>query len=73
LDHQNNDVECLNVDDNVTKSFNILAASLIILHHYFNGPTKLFSDLYLITFLDISVKSFFPCNNILRKKVQRDF
>jgi len=63
LDHQNNDVECLSVDDNVTNSFNILATSLIILHNYFDGPTKLFSDLYLAIFLDISAKPFFPCNN----------
>jgi len=30
------------------KSFDILATSLSILHNYFNGPTKLFPDLYLL-------------------------
>jgi len=34
---------------------------LNFLHNYFGGPTKLFSDLYLLQFLDISAKSFFPC------------
>jgi len=28
--------------------------------HYFDGPTKLFSDLYLAKFLNISAKPFFP-------------
>jgi len=30
---------------------------------YFDGPTKLFSDLYLSKFLNISAKSFFPYAN----------
>jgi len=29
---------------------------LRILHNYFDGVTKLFSDLYLAAFLDISTK-----------------
>jgi len=40
------------------KSFDILSTSLSVLHNYFNGITKLFSDLYLIKFLDILTKSF---------------
>jgi len=31
---------------------------LSILYNYFDGPTKLFSDLYLAKFLNISTKSF---------------
>jgi len=34
-------VECLNVDDNAAKSFNILAIKLNILHNYFDGPNKI--------------------------------
>jgi len=33
LNHQNNYVKRLNVDDNAAKSFNILAISLNILHN----------------------------------------
>jgi len=29
--------------------------------YYFDGPTKLFSELYLAKFLDTSAKSFFSC------------
>jgi len=46
--------------NNAAKSFDILAAILSIIHNYFNGP-KLFSDLYLAKFLDISTKLFFSC------------
>jgi len=46
------------------KVFDILTTSLSVLHNYFDGPTKLFSDLYLAKFLDSSAKSFFPCNNL---------
>jgi len=35
---------------NAAKSFHILATSLNFLHHYFDGPTKLFLDLYLTFF-----------------------
>jgi len=55
LDHQNNYVS---IDDNTTKSFNILATSLNVVHNYFDSP-KLFSD--LAKFLNISAKPFFPC------------
>jgi len=58
LDHQNNYVECLNVNNNTTKSFNILLISLSVSQNYFNGP-KLFSNLCLAKFLDISTKPFF--------------
>jgi len=44
---------------NAVKSFDVLATSLHVLHNYFDGLTKLFSDLYLAKFLDISTKSFF--------------
>jgi len=33
---------------------------LSVLHNYFGGPTKLFSDLYLAKFLNTLLKSFFP-------------
>jgi len=33
---------------------------LNFLYNHFNGPTKLFSNLF--KFLDILTKSFFPCN-----------
>jgi len=32
-------------------------------YNYFNGPTKLFSSLYLTKFLDISAKPFFSLKN----------
>jgi len=34
---------------------------LSYLHNYFDYPTKLFSELYVAKFLDMSIKSFFPC------------
>jgi len=34
------------------------------LHNYFDGPTKLFSDLNLAKFSDILTKSFFPCTKL---------
>jgi len=49
LNHQNNYVECLSVDNNA-KSCDILATSLSGLHNYFDGPTKFFSNLYLVNF-----------------------
>jgi len=36
----------------------ILATSLNVLHNYFNNSIKLFSDLYLIKFVDTSAKFF---------------
>jgi len=41
------------------KNFDILTTSLSVLHNYFDSSTKLFSNLYLAKFLDISAKSFF--------------
>jgi len=31
-----------------------------ILHNYFDSPTELFSDLYLVKFLDTLANPFFP-------------
>jgi len=42
----------LKYNDNVVKSFDILATSLSVQCNYFDNPTKLFSDLYLAKFLD---------------------
>jgi len=36
---------------------------LEFLHNYFDSSTKLFSNLHLDKFLDISAKSFFPHSN----------
>jgi len=44
---------------NAAKNFDILTTNLSVLHNYLNDPTKLFSDLYLVKFLDILAKSFF--------------
>jgi len=45
------------------KLFGVLSSN--VLHNYFGGfPTKLFSDLYLVNFLDTSTKLFF-----FRKKI----
>jgi len=41
---------------------------LSVLHVYFDSPTKLFLDLYLAKFLDISVKSFFLSLTFLEKE-----
>jgi len=37
MDHRNNYVECLGVDDNAAKSFNILATNLSVLFNYFDS------------------------------------
>jgi len=44
---------------NIAKSFDISTVSLSVLHNYFDGPTKSFSDLHLAKFLDTLVKSIF--------------
>jgi len=44
---------------NVAKNFDILATSLNVLYN-FDSLIKLFSDLYLAKFLNISAKSIFP-------------
>jgi len=51
---------------NVAKSFDIRETSLSILHNYFDRPTKLFPDQYLIKFLD-STEPFFLCMKICKK------
>jgi len=37
LDHENNNVERLTVDDRIAKNFNIPATSLNVLHNYWVG------------------------------------
>jgi len=46
---------------NTAQSLDILVVNLNVLHEYFDS-IKLFSDLYLIKFLDTAAKLFFPCN-----------
>jgi len=46
--------------NNDEKSFDILTTRLSVLH-YFDGLTKLFSDLYLAKFEDTLAKPFFSC------------
>jgi len=55
--------------------FAVFALHLSSLRNYFNGPTKLFSDLYVVKFLDTSAKLFFSFNNQLRIGItnQSDF
>jgi len=43
----------------MSKLFAALPSCLSILHNYFDDPTKLFSDLYLVKFFDTSAKPFF--------------
>jgi len=43
---------------NAAKSFDILATSLSVLHNCSDDLTKLFSNLYLVNFLDILAKPF---------------
>jgi len=50
LDHQNNYVERLNVNDKAAKSFNILAISLNILHIYFGPNTIIFRSVSIAIF-----------------------
>jgi len=63
LDHQNNYVERLSVDNNAAKNFNILVTSLNVLHNYFDDLNKIIFRSVSITpkFLGISAKPFFPC------------
>jgi len=63
LNHQNNDVERLNISDNA-KCFNISSISLFRLFYIIIAmvQTKLFSGLYLAKFLDTS-NPFFPFKN----------
>jgi len=58
LDHQNNYTGNSRMMSNAAKNFDILATSL---NNYFDSLIKIFSDLYLVKFSDISAKSFFLC------------
>jgi len=40
-------MECINIDDNAEKSFNILAISLNNLHNYFVDPNKIIFSIKL--------------------------
>jgi len=40
------------MDNNAKKVFDILATGLSVQYNYFDGPTKLFLNLYLSQFLD---------------------
>jgi len=44
------------------KNFDLLAINFNVLYNYFDNSIKLFSDLYLVEFLDNLAKSFFPCS-----------
>jgi len=69
LDHQNNYIERLSVDDNAAKSFNILT-SLNVLHNYFHCPNKIiFGYVYLAKFLYFS-KTVLSMQNRSRRNVK---
>jgi len=51
-------VEISNMMSNTAKSFDVLTISLSVLHNYFNDPTKLFLNLYLIKFLEILQQNY---------------
>ena len=57
MDHKNNYIEHLNIDDIAVKNFNILATSLNILHNYFGSNKIIFKS--VTKFLDASAKLFF--------------
>jgi len=64
LNHENNYVDRLNIDDNAAKSIN--SSNQVEHPNYFDSPAKWFSDLSLAKFLDTSAKSFFSCDNALQ-------
>jgi len=72
LDLQNKYVGCSSIMNNAAKSFDILL-SVNVQHNYFDGPTKLFSDLYLAKFLVTSAKLFFPCKKLFFISIQNFF
>jgi len=41
LNYKNNYIERLNIDDNVAKSFNIVAINLNVLHYYFECSNEI--------------------------------
>ena len=59
----------LKVIARMSKFFAALPIMFEFLPNYFDGSTKLFSDLYLAKFLDTAAKSFFPCDNIRFKRI----
>jgi len=65
LDYQNNyNSKTLKHDDVAAKSFNTLAKQfdknqIVLINNYCDGPTKLFSNLYLAKFLNILANPFF--------------
>jgi len=61
----------ISVISNAAKNFDVLAIILISYVIILMIQTKLFSDLYLIKFLDSSAKSFFPCIDISRNCLSR--
>ena len=64
LDHKNDYVK-------MSSMMSILATSLSVLHNYFCGPTKLFSDLYLVYFKKFILKifrDFINCFHRIHKK-----
>jgi len=66
---QNNYVGNSSMMNNTAKNLTS-STSLSVLHNYFDDPAKLFSDLYLAKFLDISAKLFYPCVSLI-SHVQR--
>jgi len=48
----------LSIMSNASKNFDQFSNQLSVLHNYFDGLTKLFSDLYLAKLLHISAKSY---------------
>lgn len=68
LDHQSNYIERLSIMMSA-KIFNILITNLNDLLNYFDDLTKLFSNLYLVKFSNISTKLFFP----FRVKIRDSF
>jgi len=45
---------------NAAKNFDLLATNFNVLYNYFDNSIKLYSDLYLVEFLDTLAKSFSP-------------
>jgi len=62
LNYQNNYVKRSNWLREYQNFLHHCSSFLSVLHDYFNDP-KLFSDLYLIKFFNISAKSFFSCKH----------
>jgi len=52
----------------MSKLFATLSILVSVLHDYFNNLTKLFLNLYLAKFLDISAKLIFPCKTKFNDK-----